>query len=180
MKRAAQARLVTWHPSVVPRPPGNRIVIANRAYRSGAIVALLLLAGVIIGASYDPVNVSRSGSPAAGLILAGLCVAAAARTSVVGLVVRDGKVFRRTWLRTRSYPGSSIQTVDAVNYSGLWNWASRSMLFSMIRLTYNGKEVDVPEIVGRPIKIRRLADELTDALGLRPSASRDEPRHRRD
>jgi len=162
----------------VPQPPGNKVVIANRAYRSGAIVALLVLAGMIIGAAYDPVYVSRTDSPAAGWILAGLCVAAAARASVVGLVVRDERVFHCTWLRTRSYPASSIQTVEAANYSGTLNRASRSMLFSMIRLTHNGTEVDVPEVVGRPIKIRHLADELANTLALRPNASRGEPRHR--
>lgn len=59
-----------------------------------------------------------------------------------------------------------ISAVRAVNYSGYWNRSSSSKLFLMLELNVVGSEVEIPAVVGRPVKAHRLASELTDALGL--------------
>lgn len=42
----------------------------------------------------------------------------------------------------------------------------------MLELQVVGSEVEIPAVVGRPLKVRRLASQLRDALGLAASSAR--------
>jgi hypothetical protein len=70
------------------------------------------------------------------------------------------------------HPQGGHPSVGAVNYSGLWNRSSSSTLFLMLELQVVGSEVEIPAVVGRPLKVRRLASQLRDALGLAASSAR--------
>lgn len=59
--------------------------------------------------------------------------------------------------------------VRAVNYSGILNWSGASTQFLMVELEVAGSHVEILALVGRPAKVRRMADQLRDALGLETS-----------
>jgi len=94
------------------------------------------------------------------------------RGLTVGLVIVGDKVISRGWFRTRTIPRADISSVRAVNYSGLWNRSSSSRLFLMLELNVAGSEVEIPAVVGRPLKVQHLASQLRDALGLAASSAR--------
>ena len=82
------------------------------------------------------------------------------------MVVVGDTVISRGWFRTRTIPSADISAVRAVNYSGLWNRSSSSRLFLMLKLEVAGRAVEIPAVAGRPVKVRRLANQMGDALGL--------------
>ena len=94
------------------------------------------------------------------------------RGLTVGVVVVGDKVISRGWFRTRTIPRVDISSVRAVNYSGLWNRSSSARLFLMLELNVAGSEVEIPAVVGRPLKVQHLASQLRDALGLAASSAR--------
>jgi len=131
-----------------------------------AIMFLLLLAGAALGGIYDPVDRSVTGVLWPGALFVAVPMVLALRGFIVGVVVVGDKVISRGWFRTRTITRADISAVRAVNYSGYWNRSSSSKLFSMLELRVAGSEVEIPAVVGRPVKVQRLASELRDALSL--------------
>ena len=95
----------------------------------------------------------------------------AVRSLGVGVVVVGDKVISRGWLRTRTTLRADISAVRAVNYSGILNWSGSSALFLMVELEVAGKDVEIPALVGRPVKVKRLAGQLRDAVGLETNSA---------
>jgi len=148
------------------------MVIANWNARLVSTMFLLLFVGASLGGIYDPVDRSHQGELWPGALFVAVAMMLALRGLTVGVVVVGDKVISRGWLRTRTVPRADIASVRAVNYSGLWNRSSSSRLFLMLEFNVAGREFEIPAVVGRPLKVQRLASQLTDALGLAPNSAR--------
>ena len=153
-------------------PGSERIVIANWNARLASILFLLLFVAASLGGIYDPVDRIQSGELWPGGLFVAVEIMLVIRALTVGVVVVGDKVISRGWFRTRTIPRVDISSVRAVNYSGLWNRFSSSRLFLMLELNVAGDEVEISAVVGRPIKVQRLASQLRDALGLTASSAR--------
>jgi hypothetical protein len=147
-------------------------VIANWNARLASIMFLLLFVAASLGGIYDPVDRSQAGELWPGVLFVAVPMMLALRGFTIGVVVVADKVISRGWFRTRTIPRADISSVRAVNYSGLWNRSSSSRLFLMLELTVAGGEVEIPAVVGRPLKVQRLASHLRDALGLAATSAR--------
>jgi len=153
-------------------PGSERIVIANWNARLASIMFLLLFVAASLGGIYDPVDRLQRGELWPGVLFVAVAMMLVLRGLTVGVVVVGDKVVSRGWFRTRTIPRADISSVSAVNYSGLWNRSSSSRLFLMLELNVAGREVEIPAVVGRPLKVQRLASQLRVALGLAASSAR--------
>lgn len=89
------------------------------------------------------------------------------RAPFVGLVVREDRITRRTWLRSMSWPKSDIVGVGRAGYSGLLNRSSTSKRFMMIALYGHDRGVtEVPELAGGVRATERRLAQLRGAMGL--------------
>jgi hypothetical protein len=153
-------------------PGSERIVIANWNARLASIMPLLLFVIASLGGIYDPVDRSHGGELWPGALFIAVAMMLGFRGLTVGVAVVGDKVISRGWFRTRTILRVDISSVRAVNYSGLWNRFSSSKLFLMLELNVAGREVEIPAVVGRPLKMKRLASQLRDAVGLAASSAR--------
>ena len=153
-------------------PGSERIVIANWNARLVSIMFLLSFVAASLGGIYDPVDRFQGGELWPGVLFVAVPIMLALRGLTVGVIVVGDKVITRGWFRTRTIPRADISSVRAVNYSGLWNRSSSSRLFLMLELNVAGDEVEIPAVVGRPLKVQRLASQLRDALGLTAGSAR--------
>jgi hypothetical protein len=153
-------------------PGSERIVIANWNARLASIMFLLLFVLASLGGIYAPVDRSHGVELWPGAFFVAVAMMLGLRGLTVGVVVVGDKVISRGWFGTRAIRRADILSVGAVNYSGLWNRSSSSTLFLMLELKVVGSEVEIPAVVGRPLKVRRLASQLRDALGLAASSAR--------
>lgn len=128
---------------LVVRSPGYIAVCA------GTVAAMLL---VSIIAFLDPSTTDSRGPDWAFWIVATVLLLLLARAPFVGLVIRDDRITRRTWVRSRSWPKSDITRVATASYSGSLNHGSQSGGFRMIVLTTGPASspltVDIPEVCG--------------------------------
>jgi hypothetical protein len=131
-----------------------------------SIMFLLLLAAAALGGIYDPVDRSATGELWPGALFVAVPMMLALRGFIVGVVVVGDNVISRGWFRTRTITRADISAARAVNYSGYWNRSGSSKLFLMLQLRVAGSEVEIPAVVGRPVKVQRLASQLRDALSL--------------
>jgi hypothetical protein len=111
-----------------------------------------------LGGIYDPPDGSARGQLWPGALFVAIPILLALRGLTVGV--------SRGWYRTRTIPRADISAVGAVNYSGYWNRYSSSRQFLMLKLEVAGREVEIPAVAGRPVKVQRLANQLGDVLGL--------------
>ena len=153
-------------------PGSERIVIANWNARLTSIMFLLSFVAASLGGIYDPVDRYQRGGLWPGVLFVAVPMMLVLRGLNVGVVVVGDKVISRGWFRTRTIPRADISSVRAVNYSGLWNRFSSSKLFLMLELNVAGDEVEIPAVIGRPLKVQRLASQLRDALGLTARSAR--------
>lgn len=147
-------------------PGPERLVIANWNARIASIMCLLLLAATALGGIYDPIDRSAKGELWPGGLFVAIPMMLALRGLTVGVVLVDDRVIARGWFRTRTIPKADISAVRAVNYSGLCNRSSSSKLFLMLKLNVAGRDVEIPAVAGRPVKVWRLANQMAYALGL--------------
>jgi hypothetical protein len=140
--------------------------------RSGGYVALCagfltLLLVVSVGAILDPASRgSRDPDWMFWLGSAGI-VAALCRAPFVGLLIRDERVTRRSWVRTRSWSMGGVTRVETAGYSGNLNRYSRSGLFLMLVLhMHDGSVVEVPEVSGVHRKMNKRLQRVAYALHL--------------
>lgn len=147
-------------------PGPKRTVIANWNARIASISVLLLLAAAALGGIYDPPDGSARGQLGPGALFVAIPILLALRGLTVGVVVVGDNVISRGWYRTRTIPRADISAVGAVNYSGYWNRYSSSRQFLMLKLEVAGREVEIPAVAGRPVKVQRLANQMGDVLGL--------------
>jgi hypothetical protein len=152
-------------------PGSKRVVIANWNARLASTVFLLMFVVASLGGIYDPVDRPQQGQLWPGALFVAVAMMLALRGLTVGVVVVGDQVISRGWFRTRTIPRADISSVRAVNYSGLWNESSSSRLLLMLELSVAGSELEIPAVVGRPLKVQRLASQLRDALGLAPSSA---------
>jgi len=139
------------------------------------IAALLLV--VSVGAFVDPA-LEGSRDPDWAFWLWGSClVAVLCRAPFVGLLIRDERVIRRSWVRTQSWSVSEVSGVETAGYSGGLNQGSQSGRFLMLVLRMrDGSVVEVPEVSGERRKMNDRLHRVAHALRL-PAPS--EPgRHR--
>ncbi len=146
-----------------------RIIIANRNARIASIILLLVFVAASVGGIYDPADQSAAGDWWPVVIFVAVPLILAGRSVTVGVVVVGDTVISGGWLRTRKISRADISAVRAVNYSGILNWSGASTQFLMVELEVAGSHVEILALVGRPAKVRRLADQLRDALGLEPN-----------
>jgi hypothetical protein len=132
---------------------------------------LLLFVAAALGGIYDPVDRFQRGEPWPGVSFVAVAMMLVLRVLTVGVVVVGDKVISHGCFRTRTIPRADISSVRAVNYSGIWNRSSSSRLFLMIELNVAGREVEIPAVVGRPLKVQHLASQLREALGLAASSA---------
>ena len=150
--------------------------------RSGGYVALCtgiaaLLLVVSVGAFVDPA-LEGSRDPDWAFWLWGSClVAVLCRAPFVGLLIRDERMIRRSWVRTQSWSVSEVSGVETAGYSGGLNQGSQSGRFLMLVLRMrDGSVVEVPEVSGERRKMNDRLHRVAHALRL-PAPS--EPgRHR--
>lgn len=147
-------------------PGPERIVIANWNARIASITVLLLLAAASLGGIYDPQGGSAEGQLWPGALFVAFPMMLAFRGLTVGAVVVGDNVTSRGWFRTRTILRADISAVRAVSYSGYWNRWSSSRQFLMLKLEVAGREIEIPAVAGRPVKVQRLARQMEDALGL--------------
>ena len=147
-------------------PGPERIVIANWNARIASIMVLLLLSAASLGWIYDTPDRSAKGQLWPGVLFVAIPMMLALRGLTVGVVVVGDNVISRGWFRTRTIPRADISAVRAVNYSGYWNSSSSSRQFLMLKLEVAGREVEIPAVAGRPVKVQRLANQMGDVLGL--------------
>jgi hypothetical protein len=150
----------------VADPEPERIVIANWNARIASIMVLLLLSAASLGGIYDPPDRSAKGELWPGALFVAIPMMLALRGLTVGVVVVGDNVISRGWFRTRTIPRADISVVRAVSYSGYWNRHSSSRQFLMLNLEVAGREIEIPAVAGRPVKVQRLASQMGDALGL--------------
>lgn len=152
-----------WHASVMRKG----FVIRSGGYLAlfGGCWALLLAVSVV--AFVDPA-LKNEGDPDWMFWLWACCLAGAlTRAPFVGLVIRDGQVIHRSWMRSRSWAARDIVGVTTAGYSGLVNWYSPSGRFLMIVLATNhGSIIEVPEVSGAPVKMTKRLHRLAGALDL--------------
>jgi len=129
-------------------------------------MCLLLLAATALGGIYDPIDRSAKGELWPGGLFVAIPMMLALRGLTVGVVLVDDRLIARGWFRTRTIPKADISAVRAVNYSGYWNRYSSSRQFLMLKLEVAGREVEIPAVAGRPVKVQRLANQMGDVLGL--------------
>ena len=123
-------------------------------------MVLLLLSAASLGGIYD------QGQLWPGGLFVAISMMLALRSLTFGVVVVGDKVISRGWFRTRTIPRADISAVRAVNYSGYWNRSSSSRQFLMLNLEVAGREIEIPAVAGRPVKVQRLANQMGDALGI--------------
>lgn len=143
----------------------TRVRVRSLGYVALCAGFLALLLGVSVGAFLDPA-LESSRDPDwmfwswAACLLALLC-----RAPFVGLVVRDGLVTRRSWIRSKSWAVSEIAKVSLTGYSGNLNRFSESRRFRMIVLRLrDGEIVEVPEVSGVRRKMKIRVARLTGAM----------------
>lgn len=134
-------------------------------------MVLTVVVAASVGGIYNPVDQSARGDLWPGALFVAVPMTLAVRSLVVGVVVVGDKVISRGWLRTRTTFRADISAVRAVDYSGILNWSGSSGLFLMVELEIAGKDVKTPALVGRPAKVKRLADQLRDAVGLETNSA---------
>jgi len=150
----------------VADPGPERIIIANWNARIASIMVLLLLSAASLGGIYDPPDRSTKGQLWPGALFVAIPILLALRGLTVGVAVVGNKVISRGWFRTRTIARADISAVRAVNYSGYWNRSSSSRQFLMLKLEVAGREIEIPAVAGRPVKVQRLANQMEGALGL--------------
>jgi hypothetical protein len=150
----------------VADPGPERIVIANWNARIASIMVLLLLSAASLGGIYDPPDRSARGQLWPGALFVAIPILFALRGLTVGLVIVRDKVISRGRFKTRTTPRADISAAGTVNYSGYWNRSSSSRQFLMLKLEVAGREIEIPAVAGRPVKVQRLANQMGDALGL--------------
>jgi hypothetical protein len=127
---------------LVVRSPGYVGVCA------GTMAVALLLSVIAV---VDSSTKSR-GPDWAFWVFATVLVALLARAPFVGLVIRDDRITRRSWVRSRSWSKTEISGIATASYSGSLNHGSQSGRFRMIvltlRTTSSPRTVDVPEVCG--------------------------------
>lgn len=140
--------------------------------RSGGYVALCagfwtLLLVVSVGAFLDPV-LEGSRDPDWMFWLGAAClVAVLCRAPFVGLLIRDERVIRRSWVRTRSWSVGGVAGVETAGYSGNLNRYSHSGRFLMLVLHMrDGSVVEVPEVSGVHRKMNDRLHRVAYALHL--------------
>ena len=110
--------------------------------------------------------------------LAVVLVALLVRAPFVGLLIRDDRVTRRSWIRSRSWPRTEIEDVGRTGYSGGVDHGSVSGRFLMLALyTRDHSVIEVPELAGGTRSTERHLTRLREALGL-PLSSGTSGRHR--
>ncbi len=149
----------------------ERIIIANWNARIAWVIVLFVFAAASVGGIYDPVDRSARGDLWPGALFVVVAIIVAVRSLAVGVVVVGDKVISRGWLRTRTTFRADISAVRAANYSGILNGSGRSGLFLMVELEVFGKDDEILALVGRPTKVKRLADQLRVALGLETNSA---------
>lgn len=149
------------------------IIIANRNAGIASIILLLVFVAAYLDGVYDPVYRSTAGQLWPGVLLV-VPMVLAGRSLTVGVVVVGNTVISRGWLRTRTISRADISAVRAVNYSGILNRSGASTRFSMVELEVAGSCVKILALIGRAAKVGRLADQLSDSLGITPSPAESE------
>lgn len=146
-----------------------RVRVWSEGYVALCAGYLALLLAISVGAFLDP-TLRGSRDPNwmfwswAACLLALLC-----RAPFVGIVVRDGRVTRRSWVRSKSWSVSEIGRVSLAGYSGNLNRFSRSRRFLMMVLRLrDGTVVELPEVSGVRRKMEHRVDRLAKALSLPP------------
>lgn len=152
-----------------------RVRIRSAGYVALCAGFLALLLAISVGAFLDPTTQeSRDPNwmfwPWAACLLGLLC-----RAPFVGIAVREGRVTRRSWFRSQSWPASDVVRVSLAGYSGNLNKFSESRRFRMIvfRLR-DGTTVDIPEVAGERRQMKARVARLVKAMY---SPSRLEPGH---
>ena len=129
-------------------------------------MVLLLLSAASLGGIYDPPDRSARGQSWPGALFVAIPILLALRGLTVGVVVVGDNVISRGWFKTRTIPRADISAVGAVNYSGYWNRSSSSRQFLMLTLEVAVREIEIPAVAGRPVKVKRLVNQMGDVLGL--------------
>lgn len=144
--------------STVLRSPGYVMLCG------GLVVVFLALS---VGAFLDP-SLTGSRDPDWMFWLWAVAVSALLlRAPFVGLVVRDDRITRRSWLRSQSWPTSEIVGVGRAGYSGFLNRSSTSKRWMMVALHARDRVViEVPEVPGGVRTTERRLAHLRGAMGL--------------
>lgn len=129
----------------------------------GGLVFVLL--AISVGAFLDPTLADTRDPDWMFWLWAIASAALLLRAPFVGLVVRDDRITRRTWLRSKTWPKSEIVGAGRAGYSGLLNRSSTSKRFMMIALYARDHVViDVPEVTGGIQATERRLACLREAL----------------
>jgi len=114
-----------------------------------------------------------SGSPAwLGWTLLACALAVMARAWFIGVRITGTHVVRHGWLRNVSITRAPISGVGSASYNRLWITGSTSLFGLVVLRLVDGREVEVPELVGRPDTVSGLVDQLRATLGVVPEGTR--------
>lgn len=148
-------------------PVSRPVVLRSPGYvmLCGELLAIFL--AVSVGAFLDPTLADTHDPDWMFWLWAVALSALLLRAPFVGLVVREDRITRRTWLRSTSWPKAEIVGVGRAGYSGLLNRSSTSKRFMMIALYARDRVViEVPELAGGVRTTERRLAQLRDAMGL--------------
>ena len=143
------------------------VVLRSPGYVSlcGGLIAAFL--AVSVGAFVDPTTADTRDPDWMFWLWAAALSAMLLRAPFVGLVVREDRITRRTWLRSKSWLRSEIVGVGRAGYSGLLNRSSTSKRFMMIALYARDRRVvEVPELAGGIGKTEDRVAQLKGAIGV--------------
>lgn len=152
-----------------------RVVVRSVGYVALCAGFLALLLAISVGAFMDPALEGSRDPDWIFWVWAACLVGLLCRAPFVGVVIRDGRVTRRSWFRSQSWPASEIARVKLAGYSGNLTKFSESRRFRMVVLRLrDGTIVEVPEVSGARSKMKIRVARLVEALA---SPLRPEGRH---
>ncbi|MFV0461769.1 MAG: hypothetical protein ACK5MP_01015 [Nostocoides sp.] len=148
--------------------PPRRVVVRAKGYLLLILSWICVLLVAAVGAFLDSSLDGQRDPDWMLWALTAALTALIARAPFVGVVVADGRVRRRTWLRSQEWDAREAKVVGSSGYSGALNRYSTSRRYKMVifAMQADRHEHDVPELSGRPATVDRFIDQLNAALSV--------------
>ena len=129
------------------------------------VMLLLLAAGAVIMGMFERQGMAPRPEVLPGVLILGSLAVLVGRALRLGIRIDDDSVTTRGWFRTRRFRRSAVTRVDGRGYSGLYNRFSSSRAFTMLVLTADGCEQEIPGVAGRAARTNERVSAMRDALG---------------
>ncbi len=151
------------------------MVVRAAGYVSLIVVWAAIMLTLATGAFLDPALDGQRDPDWMFWVLALALGALIARAPFVGVVVSDGVVRRRTWLRTQTWRAGDVHRVGSSRYSGALTRYAPSKRYRMVVITlrHGRGGRDIPELSGRPDTVERCIAKLNEALDIQSVARAD-------